>query len=80
VPAGNATFANSREQLRFSPMLQESNLNEPWQPSADLNSEWVEEGDRTALLALFRLLVREPPRDHDFRTCPICKRYGLTKI
>jgi hypothetical protein len=32
------------------------------------------------LLALFRLLVREPPPDHDFATCPICKRYGITTI
>jgi hypothetical protein len=32
------------------------------------------------LLALFRLLTREPPPDHDFKTCPICKRYGITSI
>ncbi len=32
------------------------------------------------LIALFRLLMREPPPDHDFRTCPICKRYGITRI
>jgi hypothetical protein len=32
------------------------------------------------LLALFRLLTKEPPPDHDFKTCPICKRYGITKI
>jgi len=32
------------------------------------------------LLALLRLLTREPPRDHDFKTCPICKRYGITTI
>jgi len=31
-------------------------------------------------LALFRLLTREPPSDHDFRTCPICTRYGITEI
>jgi hypothetical protein len=35
---------------------------------------------RAELLALFRLLIREPPKDHDFRACPICKRYGITKI
>ena len=32
------------------------------------------------LLALFRLLIREPPPDHDFNACPICKRYGITRI
>lgn len=32
------------------------------------------------LLALFRLLMREPPADHDFGTCLICKRYGITGI
>ena len=38
------------------------------------------EGARTELLLLLRLLVREPPPDHDFQTCPICKRYGITEI
>ena len=37
-------------------------------------------GPSPELLALFRLLVREPPTDHDFRTCPICKQYGITGI
>jgi hypothetical protein len=32
------------------------------------------------LLALLRLLVREPPAGHDFSTCAICKRYGITGI
>jgi hypothetical protein len=32
------------------------------------------------ILALFRLLVREPPPGHDFKTCPDCKRYGITGI
>ena len=37
-------------------------------------------GPSPELLALFRLLVREPPADHDFGTCPICKRYGISGI
>ena len=37
-------------------------------------------GPSPELLALFRLLLREPPVDHDFRTCPVCKRYGITGI
>jgi hypothetical protein len=35
---------------------------------------------RADVLALFRLLMREPPTDHDFKSCPICKRYGITAI
>lgn len=33
-----------------------------------------------SLIALFRLLTRQPPADHDFATCPICKRYGIESI
>ncbi len=33
-----------------------------------------------ALLALLRLLTREPQPGHDFKTCAICKRYGITQI
>jgi len=32
------------------------------------------------LLALLRLLTREPPPDHDFKICPTCKRYGIAKL
>ncbi len=73
------TFANAAEALRFPPMLRGSKT-ESLQPSPEVKSEGTEEADPAALLALFRLLVREPPRDHDFRTCPVCKRYGITKI
>jgi len=42
------------------------------------------EGDsreaKSELLVLLRLLLREPPPDHDFKTCPICKRYGITEL
>jgi len=43
-------------------------------------SKNAENGNRADLIALFRLLLREPPPDHDFKTCPICKRYGITHI
>jgi hypothetical protein len=36
--------------------------------------------DRVDLVALFRLLLRNPPREHDFEECPICKRHGITGI
>jgi hypothetical protein len=42
--------------------------------------ETKEVAGRAEIVALFRLLMREPPSDHDFRTCPICKRYGITEI
>jgi hypothetical protein len=32
------------------------------------------------LLPLFRLLMREPPQGHDFKTCPLCKHYGIDRI
>jgi len=35
---------------------------------------------RAELLTLLRFLMREPPPDHDFATCPTCKRYGITGI
>lgn len=35
---------------------------------------------RADLMALFRLLLKQPPKDHDVRTCPICKRYRITEI
>lgn len=37
------------------------------------------EGDESTLLAL-RFLLREPPIDHDFENCPICKKYGMGNI
>jgi len=38
------------------------------------------ESERADIVALFRLLMREPPKDHDFRTCPVCERHGITSI
>lgn len=32
------------------------------------------------LLPLFTLLMRDPPEGHDFATCPVCKRYGITSL
>lgn len=32
------------------------------------------------LTPLFTLLMRQPPKDHDFHTCPMCQRYGITEI
>jgi len=40
----------------------------------------TDERFRSELIPLLQLLARQPPPDHDFRTCPICKRYGITKI
>jgi len=34
----------------------------------------------TELISLFRILLRKPPQGHDFKTCPVCKKYGITKI
>lgn len=32
------------------------------------------------MLLLFRLLMKEPPQGHDFGSCEICKRHGITGI
>lgn len=42
--------------------------------------ETVDDSQRADLIPLFRLLARQPPPDHDFRNCPICKRHGITNI
>jgi hypothetical protein len=36
--------------------------------------------EEPTLLALFRLIIKDPAVDHDFRTCATCKRYGITEI
>jgi hypothetical protein len=46
----------------------------------DTADKTPEESERADLVALFRLLLREPPPDHDFQTCPICERYGIKRI
>jgi len=33
-----------------------------------------------ALIALLRILLREPPPDHDFHTCEICRAHGITRL
>jgi hypothetical protein len=38
------------------------------------------EGEGNDLVALFRLLLREPPKTHDCRRCAICKAYGMDGI
>jgi hypothetical protein len=35
---------------------------------------------RADLVPLFRLLMRQPPANHDCHSCAICKRYGITEI
>ena len=35
---------------------------------------------RADLMALFRLLLKQPPKEHDIRNCPICKRFHITEI
>jgi len=32
------------------------------------------------LIPLFRVLLRKTPQGHDFKTCPVCKKYGITEI
>ena len=32
------------------------------------------------LISLFRILLKKPPQGHDFKTCPVCKKYGIAEI
>ena len=48
--------------------------------AVDKEQEGAQKIRRAELLALFRILVKEPPPGHDFRTCPICKEFGITSI
>jgi hypothetical protein len=32
------------------------------------------------LIALFRILLKEPSPDHSFETCEICKANGITRL
>ena len=48
--------------------------------TSDSRQTTDEESPGYDLTPLFTLLVRQPPKDHDFRTCPICQRYGITEI
>jgi hypothetical protein len=55
----------------------------PLQPVQDEAGKALEQSAASSppeLLALFRLLVREPPPDHDFKTCAVCQRYGIADI
>ena len=40
----------------------------------------ADEEEKAHLIPLFRLLMKRPPANHDFRTCPICTQYGITEI
>jgi hypothetical protein len=44
------------------------------------NQEPKEEHVPAELIALFRILLKEPPPDHNFETCEICKRHGITQL
>lgn len=48
--------------------------------AVDKEQEGAQKIRRAELLALFRILMKEPPPGHDFRTCPICKEFGITSI
>jgi hypothetical protein len=38
------------------------------------------EVDTDALVALLRLLLCKPPPNHDFKSCPICRKHGIREI
>jgi hypothetical protein len=44
------------------------------------NEEPKEERVPIELIALLRILKREPPPDHNFETCLICRELGITQL
>jgi hypothetical protein len=57
------------------------NLKEPPVDTQDRDARSSDErAERAALLSLLRLLTQEPPHEHNFETCAICKDHGITKI
>jgi hypothetical protein len=32
------------------------------------------------LISFFFVLLKEPKKEHDFKTCPVCKQYGIVEI
>jgi hypothetical protein len=68
----------------YSLMHTQSSSQNGARPNADAQCSKVAQTprdiERADLIPLFRLLAKQPPSDHDFNTCPICKRYGITGI
>jgi hypothetical protein len=48
--------------------------------SEDLRPEAQKGAIAAGLIPLFRILIAEPAKEHNFKTCPICEEYGLTQI
>jgi hypothetical protein len=46
---------------------------------AEKNAEPKRE-DTNDILPLFRLLLQSPPPEHECKTCPICRKYGITEL
>ena len=44
------------------------------------NEEESKKEDVHDILPLIYILLKNPPPDHDFTTCPICKEYGITEL
>jgi hypothetical protein len=65
-------------------VMSEESREQAGQPEVKTHDQGTERPDqqneRGALIALLRLLTREPPPGHDFKTCPVCKKYGVTRI
>jgi hypothetical protein len=52
-------------------------------PQAERKTESLRDHEpvvRPEVVALIRMLLKEPPPSHDFTTCPICHRYDITSI
>jgi len=79
--AGNAAFCDFGNYLELLPMdAKQPNVEEISAIAGRAQSGEQSDETRVEIIALFRLLMKELPPDHDVRTCPICRQYGITRI
>jgi len=66
---GNEARLGSARRCRHPDSMQESERQEPKKERVPAD-----------LIALLRILLQEPPPNHDFETCEICKAHGVTQL
>lgn len=67
--SGNDARLGPARRCRHPDSMQESENQEP-----------KKERVPAELIVLLRILLKEPPPDHDFATCEICKAHGITQL
>jgi len=68
--------------FKYSGLTYHDSMNQHGLPTRTDNPEVQNTKEPIApeLIALFRILVKVPPKGHDAKTCPVCKGYGFHEI